>query len=65
MYTGRVSLIFSSFYASEMGDVKALINHQMFGAEEIATLRDFLQEKYWVFSLSNLVLDPGQDHGFL
>lgn len=46
-----------------MGDVKALISHQMFGAEEIATVCGFLEKgKYWV---SNLVLDPGQDRGFL
>lgn len=48
MYTRRFSLFF--FYASEMGDVKALISHQMFGAEEIATVCGFLEkEKYWVF----------------
>lgn len=42
-----------------MGDVKALISHQMFGAEQVATVCGFLEEKYWVFSPSNLVLDPG------
>lgn len=47
-----------------MGDVKALIS-QMFGVEEMATVCSFLGEKYWVFRLSNLVLDPGQDRGFL
>lgn len=41
MYTGRFSLFFS-FYVSEMGDVKALISHQMFGAKEILTACDYL-----------------------
>lgn len=54
------------FYVSEMGDVKALISHQMFEAEEIATVCGFLErEKYQVLWLSNLVLDPGEDRGFL
>lgn len=30
---------------SEMGDVKALISHQMFGAKEIATVCGFLEEE--------------------
>lgn len=37
MYTGRFFLFFF-FYASEMGDVKALISHQMFEAKEICGL---------------------------
>lgn len=60
MHTGRFLLFFFPFYASDMGDVKALIS-QMFGVEEMATVCSFLGEKYWVFRLSNLVLDPDQD----
>lgn len=62
MYTVRFSLFFS-FYASEMGDVKALISHQMFVSEETPTVGDFLEKKGYL--LSNLVLDLGQDCEFL
>lgn len=43
MYTGRFSLF--CVCVSEMGDVKALISHQMFGAKEIATVCGFLEKK--------------------
>lgn len=54
-----------------MGDVKALITHQMFGAKEIIRECCFLEKekkgkrKYRIFWLSNLVLDPDQVCRFL
>lgn len=56
--------IFSSFifYVSEMKMLRLWLG----GAEEIATVHGFLEkEKYWIFWLSNLVLDLGLNCEFL
>lgn len=54
-----------------MGDVKALITHQMFGAKETIRARCSQEKetkgkrKYWIFWLSNLVQDLDQVCRFL
>lgn len=51
----------SLFSLCAMGDVKALISHQMLGTEDTTTVSDLLGKNV----VSNLELDLGQVHEFL